>query len=624
MKKLLTLCALCISIAVVSQRRVERTNRDGEKEIGYINSEGEEIGEWKTYKNGRLVEIANYNRQGTALDGPYIVYNDDSGVLAYKGQYKLGDKSGLWTYYFKSGKIRRKENYKKDELHGAYESYFDNGQLFEKSTYKNRYRQGETKRYYKNGNLLYKAKYDNGDVVGNEKHYMPDGKELPSYMALDYNFDDLSYTLFDKRVKIKGNPIIRSIPRIPGKATTYYANGALKKEYDFKDDFVMIKTYHPNGIISSNSKSEVRFVKSYLGMTGYMVTTTKIGMSKEYDKNGKVIKEVDEYYKSGLTSLKNGYYESAHEKFLKSAQINKNASAMYLLGINYYNGRGVAVNYKKSAYWHKQAIANNNKVYVSLAKSLKKITQGKEKKLKTVTSVAEKNTLKAEIDKEYKEQLGYLLLKYDIEKNQKLTDKVREKRLKEILWYYSKLQLNNAKKKEIEAKYKKLKGDLEEKKRIAQNKKKIEQQKPIFDYNLERVRAGKDNADDQYNLGIFYSQGLVTKKDLKKAVYWSNKAGQNGNIQGYANAGFFTLDQDKVLVNRMNALGKSAEDDKKWDALSKERNQLHKKALGFFEKVYRIKESKTDKYVLGYMAGLYKALKIDSETSREVNKLLKQ
>jgi two-component SAPR family response regulator len=63
------------------------------------------------------------------------------------------------------------------------------------------------------------------------------------------------------------------------------------------------------------------------------------------------------------------------------------------------------------------------------------------------------------------------------------------------------------------------------------------------------------------------------------------------------------LSNEDKLVEEMNSLGNSSADNKKYDALKKERENSYKEALPYLEKAYQINASNQN--VLKYLMNIY-------------------
>lgn len=109
--------------------------------------------------------------KGRLLDGGYQVITK-KGHLITKGNFKKGNKSGVWKKWNNEGKLVSINNWSKGVRNGKYQKY-DNGKLTEHGTYM------RNKLYgfyyvYENEKLVEKRKYQNGKLHGKQITYKAD------------------------------------------------------------------------------------------------------------------------------------------------------------------------------------------------------------------------------------------------------------------------------------------------------------------------------------------------------------------------------------------------------------------------------------------------------------------
>ena len=63
----------------------------------------------------------------------------------------------------------------------------------------------------------------------------------------------------------------------------------------------------------------------------------------------------------------------------------------------------------------------------------------------------------------------------------------------------------------------------------------IEQERFKEAYEYSEKAAELNNPEAEYNLGVFYEQGICVKKDIKRAMYWYEKAAKQGHINAINN-----------------------------------------------------------------------------------------
>ncbi|MBL7474119.1 tetratricopeptide repeat protein [Robertkochia sediminum] len=118
-------------------------------------------------------------------------------------------------------------------------------------------------------------------------------------------------------------------------------------------------------------------------------------------------------------------------------------------------------------------------------------------------------------------------------------------------------------------------------------------QKDKFKETMERAIAM-----DPENPVLFYNMGVISAEqgDNQKAMeYYQRSLDLDPTSENtYLNMASTILNQEKVLVEEMNGLGNSAADNKRYDELKKERENLYKEAVPFLEKLLEINPKNVD------------------------------
>jgi len=106
----------------------------------------------------------------------------------------------------------------------------------------------------------------------------------------------------------------------------------------------------------------------------------------------------------------------------------------------------------------------------------------------------------------------------------------------------------------------------------------IEKFKELLEYATER---DPNNAELQYNLGVIAADA----KDVENAKkYYERAIALNPDyVNAYINLAALILGQEESIINEMNNLGTSAADDRRYDELREERNQLYLDAIPYLE-----------------------------------------
>lgn len=119
----------------------------------------------------------------------------ESGQLAEKGPYRVGEKVGTWVSYFENGETKSKGKFKRNLQNGEWRFYFENGRLREEGSYRQGRRVGEWaawtsdevpdsrrsgtyefgSQYYSNGSIRSEGDFLDGQPHGYWKFWWSDG-----------------------------------------------------------------------------------------------------------------------------------------------------------------------------------------------------------------------------------------------------------------------------------------------------------------------------------------------------------------------------------------------------------------------------------------------------------------
>ena len=103
--------------------------------------------------------------------------------------------------------------------------------------------------------------------------------------------------------------------------------------------------------------------------------------------------------------------------------------------------------------------------------------------------------------------------------------------------------------------------------------------KELLEYATKR---DPNNAELQYNLGVIAADAddfENAKKYYQRAIALNSKY-----TNAYINLAALILGQEESIIDEMNNLGTSAADDRRYDELREERNQLYLDAIPYLEK----------------------------------------
>jgi len=289
---------------------------------GELNSEGQKIGEHKSYHpNGELKQVAIYKdgklnglsteyydngatyaivefsegnlngpatihhthgakhreftfKDNVAVDTLFVYHNN--GQLQAKLPQKEGTDNGLATFFHEDGNLLSNINFKDGKRTGPAEFFYPNGQLDVKAVYNDEGNyDGEYESYHANGQLHEKGIYVDGIRTGKWKTYNPDGKLIAERSL-------------DERGKKTGTEI-------------YYDDKGRKTElFEYKkEEIVFYEDYNLKGEVQSSGKDkrgelDYKDFDLYGSLTreGIFDETHRIGLWKEYDQYGNLIREI--------------------------------------------------------------------------------------------------------------------------------------------------------------------------------------------------------------------------------------------------------------------------------------------------------------------------------------------
>lgn len=213
----------------------------------------------------------------------------DNGQTEEIGEFKNDERTGVWKSYYENGQLDDIGEYKNGKQIGTWKSYKENGQLTFLVTYDNNGLQsGLQESYHNNGQLRKTGEFKNDEKIGIWKGYGEDGVLLAlenyntSIYKYFYDSGELS-TIADNNYPIRG-----------GLRTFFHKNGKIEMKQELVDDYMIRTTYYDNGQLESiyNIKDTSKKGASLKIFSGRSIHS-RIGIGKEYDRDGKLISEVD-------------------------------------------------------------------------------------------------------------------------------------------------------------------------------------------------------------------------------------------------------------------------------------------------------------------------------------------
>jgi tetratricopeptide (TPR) repeat protein len=135
----------------------------------------------------------------------------------------------------------------------------------------------------------------------------------------------------------------------------------------------------------------------------------------------------------------------------------------------------------------------------------------------------------------------------------------------------------------------------------------------------EALEKNPNDATLNYNLGVISAENGKAdeaEKYYKRAIEIDPKY-----TNAYLNMAIMKLDPEKDLVERMNKLGTSAADNKKYEVLKKQRNDMFTGAIPYLEKAVELDPSNYD--AASTLLGVYSALEM-TEKAKPLKERVKQ
>lgn len=132
----------------------------------------------------------------------------------------------------------------------------------------------------------------------------------------------------------------------------------------------------------------------------------------------------------------------------------------------------------------------------------------------------------------------------------------------------------------------------------------------------EATQKNPTNADLFYNLGV-----ISTETDRAEALKNYEKALsiKPDHVNANINVGTVIMFDEEKIVKEMNSLGNSAKDNKRYEELKKQRNDMFRKALPYFERA--VKADPENQYAITMAANLYQGLEMMAEAKAMKAKL---
>jgi len=242
-------------------------------------------------------EIYHVMADGETLQGNYIRFYSN-GNKAMEGNFKEGERDGVFAEYYDNGKLSCKKHYQDGRLQGRVEVFDKVGKPLQTGGFKNNRLTDSVKSFFPSGRVQIAGSFVNGKPDGTVKEYFPNGK-------------------IKKEMAYKNS-------KPNGFAKTYYENGVLESEANYADGFITqyFKSYYQNAekelvylLPEKNKPGDFMFYDSlgHLLLEGHFLAGRLHGDNIGYYEDGKIQHRYR--YKNGLKTGRNlEYYPSQQVK----------------------------------------------------------------------------------------------------------------------------------------------------------------------------------------------------------------------------------------------------------------------------------------------------------------------
>jgi tetratricopeptide (TPR) repeat protein len=123
------------------------------------------------------------------------------------------------------------------------------------------------------------------------------------------------------------------------------------------------------------------------------------------------------------------------------------------------------------------------------------------------------------------------------------------------------------------------------------------------------IASDPDNPEIYYNLGVS-SASIGDKENARKYYNQALKLDPDFH-NAQVNLAVLILEQEEVLIEEMNSLGTSAADNRKYDALRKQRDEMYREAIPYLESA--LKGRQNDREIMRTLMNMYSILGEDAK-----------
>jgi len=125
----------------------------------------------KAYEKFKSLETTTESEELT----PHIKYHTNGNVWIKGQENSVGEREGIWEWFYKNGNIQQRIPYKEGKWDGIEEFFYKNGNIRRRTPYKEDRKDGIEEFFYKNGNIEWRIPYKEGNRDGIEEEFDEQG-----------------------------------------------------------------------------------------------------------------------------------------------------------------------------------------------------------------------------------------------------------------------------------------------------------------------------------------------------------------------------------------------------------------------------------------------------------------
>jgi antitoxin component YwqK of YwqJK toxin-antitoxin module len=101
---------------------------------------------------------------------PHIKYHNNGNVLVKGQENSVGQREGIWEYFWNNGNIQARIPYVGGKVDGIIECFYTNGNIESRTPYKEGNMDGIEEWFDKQGNITETRHWKDGEVIEEIKH----------------------------------------------------------------------------------------------------------------------------------------------------------------------------------------------------------------------------------------------------------------------------------------------------------------------------------------------------------------------------------------------------------------------------------------------------------------------